>query len=378
MAAKPKLLYISPVAPALTGNGLAMRAGMVLEALAGHYEVYLLVAHKDPPLIIPERLERLCRRASVIAPQPLWGFLPSARMWRDVRFDVVHVFRLAMLPFSKPYLGGWFRRPRRHLDLDDIESLTRRRLAALYRLNGDNARAERKESGAQRQEIAEAEAFRMFDRVYVCSSEDRRKLEGRARGEICVLPNAVRLPPSAPEPPASGPFDFLFVGTLGYYPNADAVRYLCSEIVPRIRDLAGECFAVTIVGTGASKSLREVVAAPPVRFLGEVPDLEPCYAAAHAILAPIRAGGGTRIKVLEAFSYRRPVVATTIAMEGIEAQPEEHMLIGDTPDAFARQCARLISDRELGARLARNALDLVTQDYTLDALGRRLAEMERR
>lgn len=379
MPAKPDVLYISPVIPALTGNGLAMRAGTVLEVLTERYRVHLLVAplYASVTPRIPEVFERLCQRAAIVSPRPQRrGWLRHAGAWRETRFDVVHVFRLAMVAFSEPYLRGWFRRPRRHLDLDDIESLTLRRLASLYRQNGDSVKAAYEESEAARLESQETAAFRRFDRIYVCSASDREKLKGRARARVCVLPNAVRLPQQVSARTSEGVFTFLFVGTLGYYPNEDAVRYLFGEIVPQIRALAGDGFQVNIAGTGASPSLRQAVNAPQVRFLGEVADLHPSYAQADAIVAPVRAGGGTRIKILEAFSYQRPVVATSIAMEGIEARAEEHVLAGDTPAVFAQQCVRLMSDPQLRSRLARNAFDLLVRSYSLAALTRMLDGMD--
>jgi glycosyltransferase involved in cell wall biosynthesis len=381
MSAKPSLLYITPVIPALTGNGLAMRAGTVLEVLAGRYDVNLLVVPLYAPVTprIPEPLEKLCRRAAIVSPRPQRrGWFRPAALWGDFRFDVVHVFRLAMVPFSEPYLRRFFRRPQRHLDLDDIESITRRRLSALYRQNGDGAMAAREESEATQSEKLENAALRRFDRVYVCSDADRRKLEGRTRGQVCVLPNGVRMPSDVPARSADGPFTFLFVGTLGYYPNEDGVRYLCAEIVPRIRELAGRGFVVNVAGTGASESLRQAASVPQVRFLGAVPDLYPWYAQSDAIVAPVRAGGGTRIKILEAFSFQRPVVATSIAMEGIEARAEEHVVIGDTPAVFAQQCARLMFDRELRDRLAQNALALLLHSYTIQSLQRAHDEMDYR
>jgi glycosyltransferase involved in cell wall biosynthesis len=375
MSAKPQLLYLCPVIPALTGNGLAMRSGTVLEILAERNEVHLIVVPLYAAVTprIPEPLEKLCRRAVIVSPRPQpRRWLRPTRLWGATRFDVVHVFRLAALPFSEPYLGGLFRRPQRHLDLDDLESLTRRRLARLYRQNGASAMAADEESEAVRSESLENAAFRRFDRVYVCSASDRDKLRGRTRGQVRVLPNGVRLPGKIPARTSNGVFTFLFVGTLGYYPNEDAVRYLCAEVVPRIRDLAGSGFVVNVVGTGASESLRQAANMPQVRFLGAVADLQPWYAQADTIVAPIRAGGGTRIKILEGFSFERPVVATSLAMEGIEARAEEHVVIGDTAADFAQQCARLMSDGELRQRLARNALALVQRSYTIEAMARAL------
>ncbi|HXW14296.1 MAG TPA: glycosyltransferase, partial [Terriglobia bacterium] len=317
MSPKPSLLYISPIIPALTGNGLAMRGGTVLEVLAERYDVHLLVVplYASVTPRIPKPLEELCRRATIFPPRTeRRGWLRRTALWRNSWFDVVHVFRLATLPFSEPYLKGLFWRPQRHLDLDDIESLTRRRLAALYRQNGDTAMAAHEESEAARAESLENEAFGRFERVYICSASDGGKLQGRTRGQVCVLPNGVRIPVQVPARVADGVFNFLFVGTLGYYPNEDGVRYLCAEIVPRIRELGGSGFVVNIAGTGTSESLRQAVSVPQVRFLGPVADLHPWYAQTDAIVAPIRAGGGTRIKILEGFSFQRPVVATSVAI----------------------------------------------------------------
>ena len=365
--ARPRLLYITPVIPALTGNGLAMRAGAVLEALAHRHEVHLLVTplYASVTPAIPECFAALSRRAAIVSPR-------SVAPWSGERFDIVHIFRLAALPFARPYLGGRWRRARRHLDLDDIESVTHRRIAALHRRNGDPAMAAFEENQAARQEAVERQALAACDRIYVCSAADKAALEQHARTAIRVLPNAVRLPPAVADPPSDSDFTFLFVGTLGYYPNEDAARWLCSAIVPRLGELAVRRFAVHIAGTGASDALRQAIDRPPVRFLGQAGDLAPCYGAAHAVVAPIRAGGGTRIKILEAFAYRRPVVATAMAMEGIEARPGEHFLPGDTPEEFARQCASLLADPGAGAPLAREAHALLLRSYTIEALIRAL------
>ena len=378
MATQPRLLYISPVIPALTGNGLAMRAGTVLEALADRHEVHLLVfplyASVTPQ--IPEPLEKLCCRSTLVSPR--WRQVSGRRtapVWKETRFDVVHLFRLATLRFAEPYLRGFFRRPQRHLDLDDIESVTRRRLAALYRQNGHTGLAEREEAEALRAKEHEDAALRRFDRVYVCSASDAAQLAGRTRARLGVLPNAVRPPQTVPPRARRAVFTFFFVGTLGYYPNEDAVRWLCSEIVPRMRESAGSEFVVNIAGTGASESLRQAANVPNVSFVGAVPDLSPWYAQADAVLAPVRAGGGTRIKILEAFSFARPVVATSIAIEGIDARAEEHVVLGDSPAEFAQQCVRLMSDAELCARLGRNARALVDQSYSIPSLQRALEQI---
>jgi glycosyltransferase involved in cell wall biosynthesis len=329
----PRLLYVTPVAPAFTGNGLAMRAAMILEALREICEV------------------------SVVMP----GQSPSA----GAAYDIVHVFRLAGLALAKPYLDS---AGRRHLDLDDIESKTHKRIAALFRGNGEMEAAERELAESRRCELLEVAVFRKFDRVYVCSDADRDILAPRCPAELVVLPNAVRLPDALPHPPRrdpSQPFRFLFIGTIGYYPNFDACVWLCREVLPILKRTAPFPFLVNIAG---SDSGRLPIDQEFVRILGAVPDVSPIYEAADAVIVPLRAGGGTRIKILEAFSYRRPVVATSIGAEGLNATAGTDLLLADTPEAFAARCVGLMTDRDLACRLAENALRLVKGAYSAEAL----------
>ena len=195
----------------------------------------------------------------------------------------------------------------------------------------------------------ETEALPRFARIYVCSALDREKLAQRVASEISILPNSVRPPAAGPSRPPMGPF--LFVGTLGVYPNEDACRYLRTEIVPRLPD-----FEFQIVGTGASDRLRRLVSHPAIRIIGEVPDVDPWYHNAAAVVVPIRAGGGTRIKILEAFSFRRPVITTTVGAEGIDARHNESILLADNPEQFAEACRRLRLEPGLGEHLAGNSI----------------------
>src|SRR5262249_18075811 len=128
--------------------------------------------------------------------------------------------------------------------------------------------------------------------------------------------------------------------------------------------------------TGASGSLRQAASVAGIQFIGEAADLRPWYAQADAVVAPVRAGGGTRIKILEAFSYRRPVVATSVSLEGSEAEPGRHVLVGDAAEEFADRCAGLIGDPEGRERLAGEAFAKLLELYTIQSLGRAHHEMD--
>lgn len=400
---RSRLLYLSPVVPADTGNGLAMRAGLVLRLLARHHRVSLLVVRLYAPFEtpIPMEIAALCDRAIAIPARrpvtppptppldrlraliarvrrgyprpPAGGALATDRPFGRERFDVVHVFRLAMLPYARPYLDRPGPTPKRHLDLDDVESTTRRRLAALYASNGHAALAQHEAGEARRAEALEADVLRSFDRLYVCSEEDRAGLVRPGGAQVCVLPNALPHPEPLPPSPDPRPFTFLFIGTLGYYPNEDAVNFFCTEVLPLIRRATDQKVRVTIVGAGATPAVRRLAEAPDVLLIGAVPDVATAYREADAVVVPIRAGGGTRIKVLEAFSYRRPVVSTSVGIEGIAARPEEHFLLGDTPAELADQCARLMANPSLAVRLAEAGHALFSSAYTIEAAAQRLA-----
>ena len=367
-----RLLYVSPVTPALTGNGLAMRAGMVMEALAAHHRVSLLVVqiYGEQNHVVPAELAALCERSAVVTPpparQPWWPPRRDPGPWKDWRrmgFNTVHAFRLATIPFARRFLGVG---AGLHLDLDDIESVARARIAALARANGDSWTAKTEEAQARLATTAEHEAFALARRVYVCSEQDAALLAPRVACELRVLANAVRLPRPF-DPPNREPFRLLFLGSLGYYPNEDAALFLCHEVAPRLR-LAGLPIELEIAGGGASARLARAAADAGVALTGPAPDVDPLYQRASAAVVPIRAGGGTRIKILEAFAYRRPVVATTIGAEGIDVLNGRELLIADTADAFVATVARLAGDPDFAAGLTARAFALVSSRHSLEAM----------
>jgi len=372
---RPRLLFVSPTFPAAQGNGLAMRAGMFLEALGQQYEVTLLVV----PLFdnrTPET-EEFARRhcLEVIVVEAAAGRTPKGR--RPVlvqhvavrtgacvralggrKFDVIHTQRLYMasLALSLASAAG---KPRLHLDIDDVEPATHSRLAALLRLNGIRDEAEAEDVEADGYRAVEREVLPRFERLYVCSAVDARRIAGSAgKADVVVAPNAVRLPETVPSRLTTHPFTFLFLGTLGYYPNEDAARYFVEKGLPLLRSGTRQRFLVRIAGRGMPDSLAFLQRSPEVRLAGEVAEVASEYAEADAVIVPLRAGGGTRIKVLEAFAYQRPVVSTAIGIEGIEAEPGRHYLLADTPSAFARQCLRLMENDELRANLVGQAAEL--------------------
>ena len=359
-----------------------MRAGMVLEALSANYRVSLLVItaphHEGHKRDVPAALSSLCESVKVLEP----GGDMRDKMRRAAeacvgqQFDVVHVFRLSTVGYAQPYLKAGPAAAARHLDLDDIDSKTKARLAELYRQTGRTSLAGREEQNVKRLELLEAVAFRTFDRIYVCSESDRREILARcaclegSQPDVCVLPNAVRRLAGKHHDRV---FRFLFVGSMAYFPNEDAVRFFCSEVLPIIRTRAAVPVMVDVVGELGTALAG--FAAPNVNVLGAVEDVAPYYQGCDAVVVPIRAGGGSRIKILEAFSYGRPVVTTTIGVENIDARPNHDVLVADTPDSFASACLDLMYKPDLRQTLVESAGNLLERLYTLDRMKGTLSGM---
>ena len=371
--------------PAVAGNGLAMRAGMVLEALAVDHDVHLLVIPVHKPFGSPEKASEIVSRwlAGIAVlrlrdhEHPLFRLIARAKDPRErlaghrayprpalcrvatpgaigqvarafpgVTFSAVHVFRLYLAPFVERYLRARRgARPVCTLDLDDHESRRARRVAALYEAGGDEIRAAIERLEADKYAVMEREMLPRFDHVYVCSEADRVEVARQCGCEnLAVLPNGVRIPARVPAKRAGGPFTLLFVGNFGYYPNDDAATFFCAEVLPRLRAAARRAVRVMLVGSRPSRQVRALSADPDVTVTGSVPSVAPYYRDADVVVVPVRAGGGTRIKLLEAFSYRRPVVATTLGAEGIEVRHG----VGcwwRCPADFAARCAELRGQR---------------------------------
>lgn len=207
--------------------------------------------------------------------------------------------------------------------------------------SGFNLVDERRWERAQRHLAANVE------RTFVCSQLD---VERSGIPNVVAIPNgyertaapASHLEPNDPSAPV-----FLFIGLLSYDPNADAVRWFASSVLPLVRErLPGARFRV--VGRGA-EHVRSAAALPGVELVGGVESLEPELLGADVAVVPLRAGAGTRLKVVEAMANRLPMVTTTIGCEGIDLDDGRHAWIRDDARGFADACVEAVRDAELRA-----------------------------
>jgi glycosyltransferase involved in cell wall biosynthesis len=158
----------------------------------------------------------------------------------------------------------------------------------------------------------------------------------------------------------------LFVGTLNYPPNEEAVRILVLKVLPLLRIALSEPWRLCVVGRHASTSLQALLeTCPEVEFVPSAAAVRPWYQRSHMVLVPVFAGGGTKFKSLEGLAHQRPVVSTEHGMRGLNAVPGKHFLLANTPEQFTEAIQRLASSEALCKQLAEAGRHLVTPDWAL-------------
>lgn len=197
--------------------------------------------------------------------------------------------------------------------------------------------------------------------VVVCSDLDRDRL---ASPKGRVVPNGYQREDDVPlERPDGESHVALMIGLLSYEPNHDAARWFTSHVLPPLRSRLPDVQFRVVGRYDTLAHVQGVIDVPGVSVAGSVPDVRPELAAAGVAVVPVRFGGGTRIKILEAFAYGVPVVSTSTGCEGLDVVPGEHLLVADDPDAFAAACARVLTDPALRQRLTRAAHVLWRERY---------------
>jgi glycosyltransferase involved in cell wall biosynthesis len=217
----------------------------------------------------------------------------------------------------------------------------------------------------------ERSACRRSRLVFAVSDVDRRALTELAGPEvsICIAPIAVDAASVAALPVLPSTPALLFLGGLHWPPNVDALRFFVRDVWPLVRRLSPDA-TLTVVGRDDDPLAVECRALPGVTLTGWVEDIAPYVRRSRALVVPMRAGSGMRVKILEAMSRGLPIVSTTVGCEGIDVVSGEHLLIEDDPRAFANAAVRLLAEDDLAASLAAAARRLVLARYDVEVVAR--------
>jgi glycosyltransferase involved in cell wall biosynthesis len=207
------------------------------------------------------------------------------------------------------------------------------------------------------------------DRVVAVSDWDKDALARLAPGsDIRVVPNGIDAQhylayvPAGAGPDMGGGPALVFTGKMDFRPNVDAMLWFCGEILPRICAEIPDA-RLYIVGQRPSPAVQALAQLPGVTVTGFVPDVRPYIAATDVYVVPMRMGGGTRLKVLEAMVMGRAVVSTALGCEGYGLTPSKEVEVADDPAAFARSVVTLLRDGSRRAALGAQARDFAVSRY---------------
>lgn len=304
-----------------------------------------------------------------------------ASLLKRERFDVIHADQLTMAQFALAAREGHHHQPFLIFDAHNAvwTIVERMRQNSPYLLRGILALE------ARWVKQYEGELVRRFDRTLAVTALDREALQeavawdgkdARAGEKIAVIPIAVDTDQLAPITRHPHSTNVMTLGTLHYPPNADGIRWFAREVFPLIRQARPE-ITLTIVGKNPPADFRQMAAQSggAVTVTGYVPDLVPYMEQCALMVIPVRAGGGMRVRILEAFARAVPVVTTTIGLEGIDAVAGRDVLVEDTPEGFARAVLRLLDDPGLQQQFGANGRKLAESVYDGQVVLEKLASV---
>ena len=391
LATPPRcLLAVSSELPWPLDSGGHLRTYHLLRSLAARFDVHLIaphgrddtgavaalaaagiVAHAARPATAPLHhawkavTSRLQRRPYVMyARHDHQGVRTAVREFCErTRPAVLYLDHLDSLNYAD-CCGGALK----VLDLHNVYSLIAERAAESRRgLTQWYLRGE-----AVLLRAAEREAATRPDLLFAVSDHERGYYQARGQRPVHLIPNGVdcgayeMLPEGRTGPPV-----ILYLGSMSWQPNADAALFLANEVLPLVRRRVPDA-RLRIVGRDPPPQVRSA-AAEGVEVTGGVDSVIPHLRDASLMAVPLEAGGGTRLKILEALAAGLPVVSTLIGAEGLDLTDGEHLVIASR-DQFADSIVRLLTDRELGHRLARSGRIAVRRGYDWGAIGRKASD----
>jgi glycosyltransferase involved in cell wall biosynthesis len=222
--------------------------------------------------------------------------------------------------------------------------------------------------------VAERRGAARSQLTFVCSEADRRKLRRLGVRGVAVVPNAVHVP--AAPPPLTREPTLLYLGDYGYEPNREAAERAATRILPLVRRVVPEA-RLLLGGKRPERLSRAAAAEPGVECLGFVDDIADVYARGRIVCCPLLNGGGTRVKLVEAAAYRKPIVSTRVGAEGLDFVDGEAILLADDDDAIAAACARLLGDDAACERIGEAARQRARREYEAGEIEGRIAGLLR-
>ena len=397
------LIFLCPRVPHPLNTGAKIRTGALLRALMRDHEVHYL-GFLQPDLSAEEARAALAGCASVhLVPEP--ATTTAGKGWLALR-SLADARPATMIKYWSPTIAGRLREllvrmpeaivhaDHLHMaaylavgsaalcvvDEHNVETQIVERTAERFTPEGAATRLAAPvirrwlASQAARMRRHEAAWLARADLALAVSPGDAEMLSAMAPSTpVEVIANGVDTEYFRPAPEGTHvlPRRMVFTGSMNWLPNQDAMLWFCREIRPLLQGGAEGGWSLDIVGQSPPASVREL-ADESVRLTGMVDDVRPYVHGAGVFIVPLRIGGGSRLKILEAFAMGIPVVSTTVGCEGLGVEDGRELLVADTPRDFARAIDRVTTDGALRRALVERATEHVRRHFTWEAIGRRL------
>lgn len=387
------ILVFAPYPPYPPRFGGAARVYHLLRVLAREHRVTLLCfaspaeAAELPPLRElgvavhtvdyppAARWKRLYQLRSLVA-RAYCDYLHASRQMTAALDALLARQRFDLVQVEFGDFGGYYTLPGSVIRILDEHNVEYRLFERTWRQEQSPLRRLYYRLEARKLRHDELDACRRVDAILTTSDVDRAILAPQVDGTpIRVVPNGVDTSFFTPGPAPADPTRVVFTGAIDYQPNTDGVRYFCAEIWPRIRQAAPDT-TFAIVGKDPPPQVR-ALAGDRVLVTGTVPDVRPWMRSAAVFVVPLRVGGGTRLKILEAMATGRAVVSTSLGCEGLDVTPGEDILVADTPAGFADAVVRCLREPALRDQLGARGRALVERRYRWDAIGAGLSDFYR-
>ncbi len=218
----------------------------------------------------------------------------------------------------------------------------------------------------------ERQSMHVASKTFVCSSLDKAALGNFGQDDrIEVIPNAVRIPERTPLPQVHR---LMILGQYKYEPNRIGAEFFIEQVWPHVISTIPD--AVLVVAGAAPESIRHFENPPRgVEFTGFADDLDSLYNSIRVVVCPILSGGGTRVKLIEAAAFGKPIVSTTIGAEGLEIEDGKHALLRDDPQSMAKACVTILTDDALANSLAKASHKLAEENYQRSTVTQKISKI---
>jgi polysaccharide biosynthesis protein PslH len=382
-----RVLVATPCAPVPPDNGGVLRVYHILKLLALRHEVSL-VSSGTPPDVDRIRCEFDLRDVSVVRPRWMARNRRFGQLYCTLsRHSFFHLsvthrafartlqtaldkapFDVLQTEFSNLGPFNLQTNALRILDAHNVEHDNFRRMCAV---SGWGLKKAHYALETAKMKSDELTLCRLQDGVLTTSERDKGLLDAEVPDvPKYVVPNGVDPCYFTPSDEACERHSLVFTGTMCYPPNHDGITWFLDEVLPRLLQRLPDA-RLYVVGKDPPRRIRSR-ASESVIVTGWVPDIRPYVHKATAYIVPLRMGGGTRLKVLEALSMKKPVVSTRIGCEGIAVVDGESVMIADSPDAFVERTVRVLGDRGLQRQLAESGHRVMKDRYDWAVVGESL------